>query len=454
MNIVWIEDFGGGLDSGTATLTSMFGGLLSFENWDEDELSLLNNPVDLESFTKKYSSLHSISLCRHYFDYVDLKSNNDIIEQFDAIIIDIRLERGVDFSLDIPSEYQDKSKFHQNAGFYIFNDLAHLGFPVEKMCFMTGETGSLQEFNEQCEKLYLPKASAFEKGDAGFAKLRDWITKKNSDYTILRRGVIQGCNLLKDHIKSNDDDIQIRNFIKFKNKGTPEIEIVNIDMKNYLEILANFLPVRKPEAINFEYLLFLRTLVHEWEENIDPQEILTGYTDSNMYLVGDIHTFAWLSKMTRNWTSHANLLEPNCKIIAFLFLVNMRAMFKLQEIQPYENILLNCISQSPSVNLENLDNDIINAEKIVDEILASLDIKEINDKAIDKKTHFGKKINEIYRRNIGNPDAEPHDFKRFLLQYFWVNQKSYKNKKMLTSTSKNFLPTLARHIYSLSFFDA
>ena len=111
MNLLWIEDFGGGLDSGTATLTPMFGGLLSFENWNEDELSLPKNPVDLEKFTKEFSSLHSISLCRHYFDYVDLKSNNYIIKKFDAIIIDIRLENGVDYSLDIPSEYQDKSKF-------------------------------------------------------------------------------------------------------------------------------------------------------------------------------------------------------------------------------------------------------------------------------------------------------------------------------------------------------
>jgi hypothetical protein len=52
MNIVWIEDFDK-LDSGTATLSLIFQDLLSFESRDEDELSLLNKPSDLENFVKK-----------------------------------------------------------------------------------------------------------------------------------------------------------------------------------------------------------------------------------------------------------------------------------------------------------------------------------------------------------------------------------------------------------------
>jgi hypothetical protein len=48
-----------------------------------------------------------------------------------------------------------------------------------------------------------------------------------------------------------------------------------------------------------------------------------------------------------------------------------------------------------------------------------------------------------------NPSTEKHDFKGFLLQYFWVNQKS--DLRNLTLTPDNFLPTLARHIYKDSF---
>ncbi|MFU8789618.1 MAG: hypothetical protein ACNA7G_11360, partial [Methylobacter sp.] len=60
MNILWIEDFGGGLDRGTATLNLMFRDLISFDDWDEDELSLLSHPNDLESFFKENSALHCV----------------------------------------------------------------------------------------------------------------------------------------------------------------------------------------------------------------------------------------------------------------------------------------------------------------------------------------------------------------------------------------------------------
>jgi hypothetical protein len=161
--------------------------------------------------------------------------------------------------------------------------------------------------------------------------------------------------------------------------------------------------------------------------------------------IHDLYTFAWLMKMTRNWVSHANLLEPlDPQIIAFLFLINMRAMFKLPKaIQPYERILLRCMSLLPANDIDNqaLIDDVNYIEKNVDDILSSL--------SIDKSNYFGKNINTIYRQNTGNPDAEEHNFKSFLLQYFWVNQKSELRK--LSATSDDFLPTLARYIYGRSF---
>ena len=182
--------------------------------------------------------------------------------------------------------------------------------------------------------------------------------------------------------------------------------------------------------------------MHEWEENIEPNGLKEKHA-GDLSKIHDIYTFAWLMKMTRNWVSHANLLEPlDHQTIAFLFLVNMRAMFKLpQSIQPYEEILLICISPLPADNLKNLDKDIKYAEEYVDGILQGLKINETG--------HFGNKINAIYRQNTGNPDAEAHDFKKFLLHYFWINQKYY--SRNLITVSNDFLPTLARHIYNASF---
>jgi hypothetical protein len=445
MNILWIEDFGGRLDPGTATLSLMFQNLINFDNWDEDEFSLLSKPGDLESFFKENSALHCVYLCRHYFDYVEFKKNNELAKSIDTVIIDIRLDNNVDLSLSIPSSSHTKAKFHEEAGFYIFNDLVHLGFPAEKMCFMTGEKNSLSGFKKQCEDIYIPEVVGFEKSDAEYGKLRQWVKERESDYAILRRGIIEGCNFLKSHIEKDDDNIQFRDFIKIEN-NQPTIEIPSTDIKNYLDALSQFLAIKEPNdqsATNMQYRLFLRTLVHEWEENIEPNSLKKHGKDLSK--IHDIHTFAWLMKMARNWVSHANLLEPlNPQIIAFLFLVHMRAMFKLPKaIQPYERILLRCISLSPAIAINNqeLNDHITDTVNHVDGILTELKINE--------QGHFGEKINAIYRRNTGNPDAEEHDFKVFLLQYFWVNQKLY--LRNLTATSDDFLPTLARHIYSLSF---
>ena len=111
----------------TGTLNSMFQDLISFDNWDEDDLSLLSKPSDLESFCKENSALHCVYLCRHYFDYVEFKAKNEFAKRIDAVIIDIRLDNNVDFSLPIPSVSHSKAKFHEEAGFYIFNDLVRLG---------------------------------------------------------------------------------------------------------------------------------------------------------------------------------------------------------------------------------------------------------------------------------------------------------------------------------------
>ena len=269
-------------------------------------------------------------------------------------------------------------------------------------------------------------------------ELSDWLeAHERNEYLVLRRGIIEGCGFLKEHI--NDDNfIRFSSFVKGTKERKPVIEISSDDIKNYLDTVEQFLPVREPKVFNDTYRLFLRTLVHEWEESIDPQETTEKYG-------GEIHTYAGLSKQTRNWVSHAKLLEPlNSEIIAFLFLANMRAMFKLpRAIQPYEKILLSCFSLSlvDEINMSELEDNLKDTEQNISGILTGLRIEDSG--------HFGKKINYIHCQNTGNPDAEPLNYKQFLLQYFWVNQK--RDLRNLTAPSDDFLPTLARHIYKYSF---
>lgn len=215
-------------------------------------------------------------------------------------------------------------------------------------------------YNRFCEayrRCRIESPKAINKNlNEGKQHLNNWLEgHEKNNYLVLRRGIIEGCRFLKTHIEKDKDgdNIQFRDFIKIKD-SQPVIEILTIDIENYLDTLSQFLTIKQPNdqaAINVQFRLFLRTLVHEWEENIDPNK---------KYRYKDIHTFSWLSKQTRNWVSHAKLLEPlNSEIIAFLFLVNMRAMFKLppDKIQDYEYILLKCISKQP---VDSIDDDELN----------------------------------------------------------------------------------------------
>jgi hypothetical protein len=404
------------------------------DNIDEyrDELfdELFGEPIVPTSFEKSYE-----------YTQDNLK--------YDFVIIDIDLTRFSDFNSIYVEKIKEQIKFDgKEAGIVIFIKLLELGFPKERMLFLTANAGSESNTYDKFKKYFnsalMQLPEYIIKGNEAPKELTEKLKSKINPYLTLRRGIIEGCNFLKLHIEQDESNIQFRDFIKIEN-NQPTIEIPATDIKNYLDSLSQFLAIKQPNApsdINIQYRLFLRTLVHEWEENIDPNKLKEKYA-GYLSKIRDIYTFAWLMKMTRNWVSHANLLEPlDHQTIAFLFLVNMRAMFKLPKAnQPYEEILLSCISPSPADNLQNLDDDIKYAEECVDGILTGLNKNETG--------HFGNKINAIYKQNTGNPDAELHDFKKFLLQYFWINQKF--NSRNLTSPSNDFLPTLARHIYNRSF---
>jgi len=260
-------------------------------------------------------------------------------------------------------------------------------------------------------------------------ELRSWLEdhERDSNYLFLRRGIIEGCEFLKKHLKQDDNNLQFTDFIK----DTDTYNITSSEIVNYLDSLSQFFPISKPNDIDIKYRLFVWALSHKWEENIDPQKINIKY--------GEKHTFAWIMKMVRNWTSHANLLDPvNSKTIAFLFLVNMRVMFKLsKEIENYEYILLNCISNSPDVDIDDDD---------LKKCISSIE-NRINEISNNGTKNFGAKVNDIHNDNTGS--IAKYDYKQFIFQYFWVNQKHSSEK--LTSNSDDFLPTLARHIYKDSF---
>lgn len=335
MNVLWIEDFGGGLTPDDDTLKSFFKDFIDFNEWDSDELNFVKRPMDLTTFCQQ-KSVHRIWLCRNYFDYVEFKTSHSIMNEIDVVITDIRLNdsKHVDFSISVPAPYENKyqdpiksrSEFHENAGFYIFNDLIHVGIPAEKMCFMTGEKNSFKTFEKKCAEIYTPKVNAFEKSDSDFTKLRIWLKEQESGYVKLRRGIIEGCHYIASNL--NEDKISFNSFISENEKR------VNVDeVHDYLEVLEKFLPLRESSDKATSYKLFVRTLSHEWEA-ADPKKV---------------KDLAWIMKNTRNWIVHNSTLfsELDEKMVAYLFVVNMRLMFNFDNaIQKHEKILLGLFSGS------------------------------------------------------------------------------------------------------------
>lgn len=337
MNVLWIEDFGGGLKADSATVINLFRGLLSARVFDDEwgpETDLLSDPGELRRFFMAHSPIHRVDLMRHYADFRTVQA--DFKTEYDAIAIDINLSRGLPRDTPLPLGHTDAEAFHKKAGFYIYNQLVRVGFPAENICFLTGEKEStFGDFAEHCTQALIPMPEAFGKDDAGLEELRNWLdVRHRSAYTILRRGVIEGCRMVRPKLQEEADFIQFNAFLE-NGKVTP------IAMDDYLSSLADFLSARKPDSpseLERTLRLFTRAIAHEWESNAKP---------TNIQPKGDKHlsvirAFGQVMKNTRNWLAHsASLNNLTLQTSAFLFLINLRAMFRLApQLQHHEHILL------------------------------------------------------------------------------------------------------------------
>jgi hypothetical protein len=454
MNILWIEDFGG-LQAGKNILNQMFGDLLGFDAWNNDLFSLKNKPSDLNEFCTQQKSLHTIYLCRNYFDYAEFKENHTILNEIDAVIIDVRLDNGehVDLEKDAPAPYTDKSKFHENGGFYIFNDLIHLGVSAEKMCFMTAETSTVKGFEDKCTEIYMPKVTAFEKIDVDYKELRKWLAEQELPYTKLRRGIIEGCShivKLIEEKKLTSDNLGFNGFI-----SEPEKQVSIEDMRDYVEVLEKFLPLREPSDKASLYKLFIRTIAHEWEA-ADPKKI---------------KGLAWIMKNARNWIVHNPTLfnELDENTLAYLFIINIRLMFDIDEaVQGYEKILLNLFVEDA---VSEIDFKTKTANKLIPFSKAYLELKNL---VLDERRDKSQKINVqdgFYFNELANNIQQSNSsfrnnkqlFTKLLYQMFWLTTSNpfvdtgYKRNLLeikfwdFKYPEKTYLFELARHIHNRSF---
>lgn len=451
MNVLWIEDFGGGHKADSATAINLFGGLIPQVKFDAEwsaETDLLADPGELSRFFLAHSSIHRVDLMRHYADFQAAKI--DFNTEYDAVAIDINLSRGLPKDVPLPPGHDDANAFHPKAGFYIYHHLIQMGFPAEHICFLTGEVGStFVDFEKHSHQALMPVPKAYDKDEAGMKGFRAWLKKRRQcKYTVLRRGAIEGCRMMREVIKPAPEGhaevvIQFNEFME-NAKVTPTA------MDDYLSTLSSFLPARVPDDAELSRVLrlFARAITHEWESNTNPR--------LSKSLAKDHHAraFARVMKHTRNWLAHGGRLNyPNVQTAAYLLLINLRAMFQLESVtQRHERILLAAFGDPV---------ELPNKEKLTTQLTESYNLLvQVFTQAGGDKLAW--KFHEI-ANNLEGRGVTGVNYVQLLYQMLWhllaqkanVPQAVYKcdcrSTAFNTGPGDDFLNSLLRHLYEISF---
>jgi len=421
---MWVEDFGGNLPADSKTLVPLFQGLLKREvfvkHWD-DEDDLLADPAILSDFFVKHSE-HEVVLLNSVFDYLDRAACRDWTRH-DVFAIDINLERRADSGRDLPADFQgvEKHAFHRKAGFYIYNHLIRSGVPAENICFLTGEKASTLQFLDHCRSALMPPPTAFEKSDSGFQEFRDWLRRRQEDpYVTLRRSIIDGCEYLRHLVEADEANIQFREFIGFK--GSDPERITREGIIDYLGTVQALLPSighadtrSGVEDLRVEqlYRLLVRTLAHEWEDAASPVNLRRDLPVKQKSI---LRTLGWIMKNVRNWMAHNSVINQlTAEDVAFLFLVNMRAMFNLgPKVVPYERSLLALFSRdspqpAPGLIEEQLRDALVQSYRKVKE-------RVIKSRQARDAVSFNELVNNLV---LANENAVGVGYIGLLRQMFW-----------------------------------
>ncbi|MBK1724953.1 hypothetical protein CKO23_22580 [Thiocystis violacea] len=419
-----MEDFGGNLPADSKTLIPLFQGVVKREiftkDWD-DEDDLLAEPAILSGFFAKHSH-DQILLLKSVFDYLDRVADGPWTNH-DVFVIDINLDRYADGGRDLPVDMAgvDKTLFHRKGGIYIYNHLMRNGVPPENICFLSGEAASTLEFVDHCRDALMPRPEAFEKTDSDFPRFREWLRQRQEDpYITLRRAVIEGCEYLKQRVESDDSAIQFREFIGTKGGDTGRA--TRAEIIDYLNTLQTFLPAlaysefpSTPDGKRLKqlYRLFVRTLAHEWEDAANPGNLRRDMAFEKKNI---LRTFGWIMKNVRNWMAHTSLLnELAAEDVAFIFLINMRAMFDFYTAPvAYEKALLELISRTTSEPVMTLDK-----EQLLEDLVQSYrhvkdQIRKIR-RAKDA-VNFSEMVNNLV---LANEASQGASFLCMLYQMFW-----------------------------------
>jgi hypothetical protein len=464
-HFLWVEDFNfsepkRGDNFVSSTVKSVFGSVL-----DEKELRERlkeEDEYDAQEFLEEKGILLKLNL----LEALTFIRNPDELSKIDFVVLDVDMPLCRDgqsgdnnYLPSLIEQYESTDDLRKIAGYQIYTELViELGFPKDHILFCSNHASYFDQLKGKFASANIkpplssnPDKPFLTKDDT--VDIKQWLSDAHSDYFVLRRGIIEGCRYIVELIeesKLNTDNLIFNNFIP-----EPEKRITIDDMRDYVEVLENFLPLREPSNKASLYKLFIRTIAHEWEA-ADHKKI---------------KGLAWVMKNTRNWIVHNSTLFSTLdeKMVAYLFIINMRLIFNFDEaVQPYEKILLDLFKEDAL--LEKTFNDKNKNDLIAQDLgkaycylqnIASEDKDEMGRKNIRDAFRFYALANNIQESN-SLLRLDKKLFTKLLYQMFWlINSYPRIGAKNRTELKINFSPfvykkntylfEIARHIYNASF---
>lgn len=321
---LWIEDFE---SSPKVTADEVFGGIDLGMTLFPDQKEQLKQDLKTKGVFVELSFQDGLEFIHNHLggiDYIILDidlipylEDDPINENFLALLNEFHHYDLQENLQEVEQRQQLKSKCDELklkaiAGYYLYTELiVEQGFPKQHILFCSNHGDTTLQIQEAFESAKIKLPSIYTKSDSYVQK---WVKDKYDDpYSRLRRGIIEGCRYLKS---LGDEKLRFKDFIKDAEKPV-SIE----DFHNYLDVLEQFLPLAAQANTATLYKLFIRILAHEWEAT-EPQLINRQNKQNGLY------AFCWIMKMSRNWLAHGKAFEKlTAQDVAYLFIVNMRAMF-------------------------------------------------------------------------------------------------------------------------------
>jgi len=464
-HFLWVEDFNfsepkHGDNFVSSTVKSVFGSVL-----DENELREKlkeEDEYDAQEFLEEKGILLKLNL----LEALTFIRNPDELSKIDFVVLDVDMPLYRDGQNDndnyltsLIEQYKSSDDLRKIAGYQIYTELViELGFPKAHILFCSNHASYFDQLKGKFASANIkpplssnPDKPFLTKEDT--ADIKQWLSDAHSDYFVLRRGIIEGCRYivgLIEESKLNMDNLVFNNFI-----SEPEKKVTIDDMRDYMEVLEKFLPLREPSNKASLYKLFIRTIAHEWEA-ADHKKI---------------KGLAWIMKNTRNWIVHNSTLfnELDEKTLAYLFIINIRLMFCIDDaVQSYEKKLLNLFVRDA---LPDADFKSQTSNKLIPFSRAYLELKNLvlderRDKSQENNVQDGFYFNELANNIQQSNSSFRNDkqlFTKLLYQMFWLTTSNpfvdtgYKRNLLeikfwnFDYAKKPYLFELARHIYKRSF---